>query len=91
MTIRSRVDRLEAECVAKENCLDVFRVFVSIDPAKREAGVVKIRQLGCGDREWLREDGETEEEFFHRVRGEAEPAVPPNLRRFLCFHRDEED
>ena len=90
MTIRSRVDRLEAECVANDNCLDVFRVFVSLDPARREAGVVKIRQSGCG-REWLREDGETEEEFFQRVRAEAEPAVPPNLRRFSCFHGGLED
>ena len=88
MTIRSRVGRLEAECAVKENCFDVFRVFVSTDADKREAGVVKVHQLGCGDREWLREDGETEDEFIDRIKREAPPAVPPNLRRFMCYHRE---
>ena len=92
MTIRTRIEQLEAKSAAQQSGPDLWIRSVSPDPAKNEGGVVKIRQWGgCGNREWLRKDGETEEEFFERVKAEAPPAVPPNLRGFVCFHRGEDD
>ena len=89
MNLQRRVEKLEAAVVGRtpDDILVVrFIVPGSGAPGPRPTEVVRIR---CGDREWHRREGETEEAFIERAKSEAQPTRPGCVRVFICHPSEE--
>ena len=82
MTIRSRIERLEARTMAKDMALDLWvcRVFVSPEPDAGDDGLTRIE---CGEQAWRRNEHETEDEFKARAKAECTKDPP---RVFRCSY-----
>jgi hypothetical protein len=78
MTLRTRVQKLEAATDLDDTGHDVFVVFVS--PGSER----KVRRIRTQDQVWQRRDGETEEQLRERAKSEALPPAPNCARLFLC-------
>jgi len=85
VNLQRRVEKLEVAVVGRtrEQIL-ILRFIVPGNgtPGPRPTEAVRIR---CGDHEWHRQEGETEEAFIERAKVEARERLPGGMRSFICY------
>jgi len=84
VNLQRRVEKLEAAVVGRtRDDILVVRFIVPGNGASgpRPTGAERIR---CGDHEWHRREGETEEAFIERAKSESQQTRPGCVRVFIC-------
>jgi len=88
VNLQRRVEKLEAAvCRTREDIL-ILRFIVpgNSTSGPRPAEADRIR---CGDHEWHRREGETEEAFIERAKVEARERLPGGMRSFICYSSED--
>jgi len=96
MNLKGRIEKLEA--IAPVEPPFILPVFVPAKDGKPYGTERGIQRIQCGDLTVHREEGETEDEFIHRARAEAErlPVTAGGMqgvysRRFTADYGDPDE
>ena len=91
MNVQRRVEKLEAAVAGRtrEHIL-ILRFIVPGNGTPGPSPTEAVR-ISCGDHEWHRQEGETEEAFIERAKVEARERLPGGMRSLICYPSEESD
>ena len=90
MNLERRVEKLEAATGVGREDIVVIR-FIVPGNSTSGPGPTEADRIRCGDHEWHRQEGETEEAFIERAKVEARERMPGGMRSFICFPSEDSD